>query len=72
MKVFVCLTMKKKREESNGKISVFGIRRIGVFLSLLDPQFICTDPDPAPDPDSSINKQKMKKNLDIYCFVTSL
>ncbi len=33
-----------------------------------DPKFICMDP----DPDSSINKQKMQKNLDIYCFVTSL
>ncbi len=30
------------------------------------------DPDPVPDPDldRSITKQKSKKNLDSYCFVT--
>ncbi len=43
-----------------------------MFLNFLDlqpdPQFFLT----APDPDPSINKQKMKKNLDFYCFVTSL
>jgi hypothetical protein len=37
-----------------------------------DPYFICKDPDQAPDADPSISKQKMKKNLDFYCFVTSL
>ncbi len=32
---------------------------------------ICTDPDPGPSP--YINKQKkLMKNLDFYCFVTSL
>ncbi len=43
-----------------------------MFLGLLDP-----DPDPLvkdedPEPDPSIVKQKCKKNLDFYCFVTSL
>jgi hypothetical protein len=35
---------------------------------------ICTDTDPAPDLDQdlSIIKQNRKKNLDFYCFVTSL
>jgi hypothetical protein len=52
-----------------------GAFRIRMFLGLLDPhpdpQFICMDP--APDPDPSINLQKkMKKNLDFFCFVTSL
>ncbi len=46
------------------------IRRIPMFVGLLDPHpdpwFICTDPDPF------INKQKMKNNLDFYCFVTFL
>jgi hypothetical protein len=37
------------------------IRRIHLFLGLLDP-----------DPDPSIIKQKNKKNIDSYCFVTSL
>jgi hypothetical protein len=42
-----------------------------MFLSLLDP-----DPDPSvrgmdPDLDPSITKQKGKKNIDSYCFVTS-
>jgi hypothetical protein len=35
--------------------------RIRMFLDLLDP-----------DPDPSIITQKNKKNLDPYCFVTSL
>jgi hypothetical protein len=44
-------------------LPVFWIRiRNPMFLGLLDPH---------PDPDPSINKQKMKKNLDFYCFVTS-
>jgi hypothetical protein len=33
-----------------------------MFLGLLDPD---------PDLDPSITKQKSKKNLDSYCFVTS-
>jgi hypothetical protein len=42
-----------------------------MFLGLLDP-----DPDPLvrgmdPDPDPTIIKQKSKKNLDFYSFVTS-
>jgi hypothetical protein len=45
-----------------------------MFLVLLDPhpdpEIICTDL--APDADPSINKKKMKKNLDFYCFVASL
>ena len=46
------------------------IRRIHMFLGLLDP-----DPDLlvrgiAPEQDPSIIKQKNKKNLDSYCFVT--
>ncbi len=36
-----------------------------------DPSVRGTDPDPAPDLDPSITKQKSKKNLDSYCFVTS-
>jgi hypothetical protein len=51
-----------------------------MFLGLLDPD---TDPevrsadpglDPAraPDPNLSVIKQKSKKNLSFYCFVTSL
>jgi hypothetical protein len=45
------------------------IRRIHMFLGLLDPW-------PAPlvrgmDPDPSIIKQKLKKNFDSYCLVTS-
>ncbi len=39
---------------------------------LLDPEFICKAPNPAPDQDPSINKQNIKKNLDFYCFVTSM
>jgi hypothetical protein len=45
------------------------IRRIHMFLGLLDP-----DPDPlvkGTDPDPSIIKQKLYKNLYSYCFVTS-
>jgi hypothetical protein len=49
------------------------IRRIHMFLGLLDP-----DPDPLvrgtdsdSDPDPSIIKQKSRKNRDSYCFVTS-
>jgi hypothetical protein len=41
--------------------ALFRIRRIHMFLGL-----------PAPDPYPSINKQKMKKNLDFYCFMTFL
>jgi hypothetical protein len=37
------------------------------FCTDPDPQFVCTDPDPAP----STHKQKIKKNLNFYCFVTS-
>jgi hypothetical protein len=47
--------------------------RIHMFSGLLDP-----DPDPlvrgiypATDPDPYIIKQKSKKNLEFYCFVTS-
>jgi hypothetical protein len=45
------------------------IRRIRMFLALLDP-----DPDPlvrGMDPDPSIFKQNGKKNFDSFCFVTS-
>jgi hypothetical protein len=40
-----------------------------MFLGLPDPDPLVRgmDPDPAPDPDPS-----SKKNLDSYCFVTSL
>jgi hypothetical protein len=43
-----------------------------MFLGLPDPHPdpIVTSTDPAPDP--SIIKQNSKKNLDFYCFVTSL
>jgi len=54
-------------------ISVFITFRIGNFFggrSGSGTVNIYTDPDPAPDP--SINKQKIKKNLDFFNFVTSL
>ncbi len=58
-------------------LAVFRIHRIHVFLGLPDPnpdplvRGMDPDPDPALDPDPSIIKQKSKKNLDFYCFVTS-
>jgi hypothetical protein len=46
-----------------------------MFLGLLvpdpDPSVKGMDPDQDPDLDPSITKQKSKKNLDSYCFVTS-
>jgi hypothetical protein len=46
------------------------------FLCLPDPDPLarCMDPhlDPPPDPGPSTIKQKGKKNLNSYCFVTSL
>jgi hypothetical protein len=46
-----------------------------MFLGLLDPDpdpsVRGMDPEPDPDLDPSITKQKRKKNLDSYCFVTS-
>jgi hypothetical protein len=39
---------------------------------LLDPEFICKASDPASDQDPSKTSEKIKKNLDSYCFVTSL
>jgi hypothetical protein len=39
----------------------FHISHTDMFFGLLDP-----------DPTPSINKQKMKKNLDFYCFATYL
>ncbi len=44
------------------------IHRIHMFFGLWDPDPLvrCMDP----DPDPSIIKQKGKKNLDSYCFVT--
>jgi hypothetical protein len=60
------------------RIAVFWIRirtriRIHMFLGLPDPDPLgrCMDPNPNPAPDPSITKQKNKKNLDSYCFVTS-
>jgi hypothetical protein len=51
--------------------AVFRIRnRIRIFLGLLDPDLYLTCT--APDPDPSKHKQKNLKNLDFYCFVTSL
>ncbi len=54
------------------------IHRINVFWGLLnpDPSVRGMDPDPLvrgmdPDLDPSITKQKSKKNVDSYCFVTS-
>ncbi len=55
------------------------IRRIRMFSGLMDPDpdplVRGMDPDPDPlvrgmDPDPSIIKQKSKKNLHSYCFVT--
>ena len=44
-----------------------------MFLGLLDPDLalIVRAMDPDPETDPSIIKQKSKKNLDFYCFVTS-
>ncbi len=46
-----------------------------MFLGLLDPDPLVRgmDPDPTPtlDPDPSLIKQKSRKNLDFYCFLTS-
>ncbi len=47
--------------------AVLGIR-FSRFLGLLDPDPLVRDT----DPDPSIIKQNSKKNLDFYCFVTSL
>jgi hypothetical protein len=49
------------------EMSVLRIR-IRMFLGLPDPDPSVRDTDPDPDP--SIIKQKSKKNLDSYCFVT--
>jgi hypothetical protein len=45
--------------------------RIGMFLSPPDPDPLIrgTDPDPTPNPSTISNS---KKNLDSYCFMTSL
>ncbi len=40
-----------------------------MFLGLLDSDPSVRDMDPDPDP--SVTKQKSKKNLDSFCFVTS-
>jgi hypothetical protein len=46
------------------------IRRIRIFLGLLDPDLLVRSMDLDPDP--SIIEQKCKINLNSYCFVTSL
>ncbi len=56
-------------------MAVFQIRRIRMFLALLDPASypVVGGTDPDMDPDLSVIKQKKsKKNLSFYCFVTSL
>ncbi len=45
-------------------------RRNRMFLSLPDPDPLARGTDP--EPDTTIIKQKNKKKLDSYCFVTSL
>ncbi len=45
------------------------IRRIRMFLGLLNPDILVRGMDPDPDP--SIIKKNSKKNLDSYCLVTS-
>ncbi len=56
------------------------IRRIRMFMGILDPDPLVRGMDPDqdplvrgmdPDPDPSIIKQKKKKNLDSFSFVTS-
>ncbi len=63
----------KKREKQVGFHQCCGSGYM--FLGLLDPDPLVRgmdpDLDPAPDLDPSITKQKNKKNLDSYCFVTS-
>jgi hypothetical protein len=48
------------------------IRRIHMFLGLLDPDLLVRGmhPDPALDPDPSIIMQNSKNDLDSYYFVT--
>jgi hypothetical protein len=46
------------------------IRRIRMFLGLLDPDLLVRGTDPDRDPDLSSSKNS-KKNLDSYCFVNS-
>jgi hypothetical protein len=43
-----------------------------MFLGLLDPDPSVRGMDPGPDPDldPSITKEKIKKNIDSYCFAT--
>ncbi len=41
-------------------------------LGLPDPDPLVRGADPAPEPDPSFIKQNSKKNIDSYCFVTSL
>ena len=45
--------------------------RMRMFSGLLDPDPLFSGTDSSPDSDPSVIKQK-KKNLDSYCFVTSL
>ncbi len=54
------------RPDSNLPVLRIRIRRIRMFVGLLDPDPLVR----GMDPDPSITKQKSKKNLVSYCFVT--
>jgi hypothetical protein len=43
-----------------------------MFLGFTDPNPLIRDMDPDPDRDPSIIMKNSKKNIDSYCFVTSL
>ncbi len=68
--IYSTFTIFSKQKHSSTSVYRIRIRRIRKFLGLTDP-----DPDllaRGTYPDPSIIKQKNGKNLDFYCFVTSL
>ncbi len=79
--IFLAIISIHKNVGASANIIVCGvedpdpIRRLDMFLGLPDPYqdpFV-TSTDTAPDPSIIIHQAKIsKKNLDFYCFVTSL
>jgi hypothetical protein len=63
--------VSKSRRIPNNTVCSIRIRRTNMFFGLPDPHLdpLVRDMDPDPDP---IIKQNSKKNIDFYCFVTSL
>jgi hypothetical protein len=72
--LLICMLLFSYTLTSTHFLSVLRIRirihRILMFLGLPDSDLLVRDT--APDPDPSIIKQNSKKNLNSYCFVTSL